>query len=1629
MVSVPVITVTNTADAGPGSLRQAILEANLACDSTIIDIQASPITIASPLPIITNNSSINGNGNTVSGGGLTSIFTINNAKVTISDLSIVDGLAKGGNGENSIQSGAGGGGGAGLGGGLAVLGSASFVNLVGVNFVNNKAVGGNGGNTSVWTFGGVGGNGGLGSIPTISGTPGFGSNSTDPGTPGGNGGLFSGGGGAGNPLSGNNTKGGDGGMFAGGGGYGIRTDGDANCPSQPGIGGQFAGNGGISCGGSNSNGGGGGAGLGGALFVYEGTVSLSGTTVFNGNQAIGGIRGNNAQDGQGKGGAVFVHTGATLLVSGSVSLNGNTSSDGACTGVDNDAYYNANIGAPVLFPAQKPYSLRLSTPNTQTSVALVWDFCGAQPIVSYTLQRSVGDTLSFSTIYSGAATSFTDNTITANQSYFYRVLGQTSFGSSLESSRLVVSTFQEPGSGKAISLGVGRHVDIVEGLPNDLTEFTISFWTKPSNVSTWARFFDFGNGPAQENILFARRENTNRLQFEVTDNVVLITPTDEIELNQWQHFAVTYVHGGAVRIYKNGILIASGTSNGSQPINVPRKNRYIGKSQFATDPNFEGLMDEFNLWTRALSQDEIRAMMCQKAKGNETSLAINFNFDEANGRGIANKVANRTFSGMLIGIPDTRPISGAPLGDVSAFVYGTGSSVSLLDTMRVTAKNFSLSGNQFVQLFKVNDTPNLLTLPTGIDSLEAGRYFGIFSMGVPTHTFTYEYANNPDLANSKSEVAAVWLSRENNAGLSWQNQVASSKINIVQDTLSLQSGFAIAEYVVGFTPPPNKGQALDFDGFNDGVVINQVWTPALSNLTLEASFLWKGATTEDQVVVYSGESGSHGFGIVLERNNSFRLSVLLGGVSWMRSDFTPTANQWYHVAAVNKDGIWTLYLDGVALPITPNNAVPNAITSARSFIGCNNIGGNVFNGSIDEVRIWNRPLCLGELNSIKSAESLLNKNGLIAQYSFNQGFANFVNPLETILIDSISPLLNNGILQNFALDGTTSNWIEPGAVLENSVANVFLNPVIQVRGNGTVIANNDFTPSLADSTDFGVANSQLLRRFSIRNQGNTTLNIINVVLSFGTSFDLLSLPTSIAVGDSAFVQVRYNPSISGSAIDTLKITSNDCNTPLFKFLLEGKAKGQALDFDGANDVITVPDNNNLDLSNNFTLSAWVYNRANPINQRVFHKREANQGYGFGVNNQQQLWFTSYGVLDIETPTKPVSFNTWHHIAVTYSNQPGGVKFYHNGNLIHTADAVGEIPVNSAPLLIGSEDNILHWNGMLDNLQIWNRVLCEAEIQSQYNADVLLNKDGLVLHYKFNQGVAGISNSTISTAIDSSGNGLNGTLSGFALTGTTSNWVAPSIVQEGSMASPVLLPVLSLSGNVQNIPNFKLSTTIADSTDFGSTYGSLSRNFRITNTGNADLSISNIVQKKSNKFNIGFATPVDIAPSSILPLSVTFVADEAGVFKDTIEIYSNDCNHPIYTFAIEAEALKQEPPCAKASNASVSLSWSAYLGANSYTLFFRNNNSGVTGSQTVSAPATTYTFTGLENNDLYDFALSVNGGVASEIVQAVPVLEAGQAIDFNGVNQYVDFPSSGSLNITNQFSGCVAKTWLKILLIS
>ncbi|MEL6721255.1 MAG: LamG-like jellyroll fold domain-containing protein, partial [Bacteroidota bacterium] len=94
------------------------------------------------------------------------------------------------------------------------------------------------------------------------------------------------------------------------------------------------------------------------------------------------------------------------------------------------------------------------------------------------------------------------------------------------------------------------------------------------------------------------------------------------------------------------------------------------------------------------------------------------------------------------------------------------------------------------------------------------------------------------------------------------------------------------------------------------------------------------------------------------------------------------------------------------------------------------------------------------------------------------------------------------------------------------------------------------------------------------------------------------------------------------------------------------------------------------------------------------------------------------------------------------------------------------------------NNTRYFDGQMDEIRFWNIAKSSAQILAQKDCALNGAQNGLVAYYNFDHGIAASNNAGVTTLVDRTGNGNDGTLVNFALNGTSSNWLADTPVNEG-----------------------------------------------------------------------------------------------------------------------------------------------------------------------------------------------------------------------------------------------------------
>ena len=217
----------------------------------------------------------------------------------------------------------------------------------------------------------------------------------------------------------------------------------------------------------------------------------------------------------------------------------------------------------------------------------------------------------------------------------------------------------------------------------------------------------------------------------------------------------------------------------------------------------------------------------------------------------------------------------------------------------------------------------------------------------------------------------------------------------------------------------------------------------------------------------------------------------------------------------------------------------------------------------------------------------------------------------------------------------------------------------------------------------------------------------------------------------------------------------------------------ALDFDGVNDYVDLgsPLLSTVNPNAANAIELWVKARNNTnttslFSQYVISGSEFSNRFSIYLAADGKPTVFKGGFYNIAGPNS-IKDDYWHHL-VFIKESSGAVSFYVDGNLVGTGIDNNTYVNNNSFLGYLSQPGS-YYEGSMDEVRIWNRVLTQTEIQCQINTPLTGTETGLVAYYDFEEGVEFGNNSALTKAFDKAGTN-DGTLSGFAKTGMTSNWV-------------------------------------------------------------------------------------------------------------------------------------------------------------------------------------------------------------------------------------------------------------------
>ncbi|MDX2172895.1 MAG: LamG-like jellyroll fold domain-containing protein [Bacteroidota bacterium] len=528
------------------------------------------------------------------------------------------------------------------------------------------------------------------------------------------------------------------------------------------------------------------------------------------------------------------------------------------------------------------------------------------------------------------------------------------------------------------------------------------------------------------------------------------------------------------------------------------------------------------------------------------------------------------------------------------------------------------------------------------------------------------------------------------------------------------------------------GSALNFDGVNDYCARPTLISSQNTNLTLETRANWTGTTTANQFLAFNGHTGTNGYGLmVLAYQNSL---TVIYGASLTVPITTITPGVWNLYSLVLGNNTFTLYINGVSTYTYNTGFNPYTPTTGSFAIGATQSGFENFNGTIDDVRLWNRQMCASEVSFRANCQLLGNEPGLVANYKFNQGTAAGSNATVTTLIDS-SPNANNATLTNFALTGASSNWINPVGVFSTTCSSPApITASISPSSNPTICIGSAATLSVSggintytwsnSATSVSISTSPTVTTtYSVIGSNTTTgcygmatktiavnptptISVNSGSICSGQSFTIVpsGANTYTIQGGSAVVSPTANSSytvigtstagcvssntavssVSVNALPTVSVNSGAiCAGNSFTINASGTANTYS--YSGGSSVVSPTANANYTVTGTNTITSCANTAVSSVSVNALPTVSVNNGTicagnSFTIVPSGASTYTISGGLSVVTPTSNTSYN------VIGTSSAGCVSSNTAVSSV-TVNALPTVSVNSGAICVGNSFTI------------------------------------------------------------------------------------------------------------------------------------------------------------------------------------------------------------------------------------------------------------------------------------------------------------------------------------------------------
>ncbi|AQT67157.1 Alpha-amylase/pullulanase [Anaerohalosphaera lusitana] len=461
---------------------------------------------------------------------------------------------------------------------------------------------------------------------------------------------------------------------------------------------------------------------------------------------------------------------------------------------------------------------------------------------------------------------------------------------------------------------------------------------------------------------------------------------------------------------------------------------------------------------------------------------------------------------------------------------------------------------------------------------------------------------------------------------------------------------------------------LDLDGTDDHVEISNL--NLNSNTVTITAWVNPAATPSGwNGIVFNRAQDAAG----LNFGSAGELRYHWDGTNWgWNSGLTPTVGSWNFVALVVEPSQATIYLNNGGSTQSATNTNTHAVQSfaGTTYIGLDsNSGTRHFNGAVDDVRIYNYSMSASEIEDVKDGGTAC-------------------GPLP---IDGATGVLSSEL-----------SWVESSAATSYDV---------YVGTSSTAVAN----ATTASSEYQGSVTGTTFDGSSILSENTQYFWRIDTVTGGGTLAGAVwDFTTGAALDMVGFYKLDET---SGSTAADSSGHGND-GTVTGASWVTG-IDGNALSFDGVDDVVNLGTGPSLSGQTDFTVSAWVKTTATAAGVIVQQRNGGFNGeYVFNMGSDGTLGFMIYGNSAYQfsfSSTATVNDGEWHHVVAVRDGTDGYI--YVDAGTPATASGTVRDLASNIGVGIGADirDNNRYFNGLMDDVRIYDKALSSSEITDLHDA--------------------------------------------------------------------------------------------------------------------------------------------------------------------------------------------------------------------------------------------------------------------------------------------------------------------------